>query len=82
MIRFGKTALIAALVAMTGLAFAADAQAQRRGFGRGINALTLLRAEAVQKELKLGDSQVAQVKEIVDKSRSESRELFQPAFPI
>ena len=51
------------------------AQQRRRGFG-GINKSTLLRAEQVQNELKLSETQVAEVKELSTESRNQQRKLF------
>ncbi len=56
------------------------AQQRRRGFsGRrfgGINKSTLLRAEQVQNELKLSETQIAEFKELSTEARSQQRELF------
>lgn len=80
MTRFQRV-LVPMVVLMLGAAMAATAHAQtssgsRRGFsGRG-SLLGLLRIEQVQKELKLGEQDIAKITEIGSKIREEAREQY------
>ncbi|MEO2049906.1 MAG: hypothetical protein ABGX16_25380 [Pirellulales bacterium] len=82
-------ARIVTILAMVLIVLAADAtlQAQDRGrgsrggggdrFGRGgMDAASLLRNEQVQTELKLSESQLAELKTFAEKARDQARELF------
>jgi Spy/CpxP family protein refolding chaperone len=73
-----------ALVGALAIASSANAQQQRRGGGGrggmgmipGMDALTLLNQEAVQKELKLNTDQTTKVRDAATEAMSEMQEIF------
>ena len=83
--RFSSVAVVALVVALS-VATSAHAQQQRRGGGGGgrggmgmipgMDTLSLLNMEAVQKELKLSTDQTTKVRDTATEAMSEMQEIF------